>query len=167
MRQETINIYKYEELSEKARERALNNHVDADHDNNFLSEDLNELLLEELKENNIDVKEHLKLYYSLSHCQGDGLCFIGRFKFKGQDIEISHNSHYHHKHSTQSSLITEDYETQGDEEILTEFNELYMLICDKLETIGYEQIEYERSEENFKSLCEANEYEFTENGDMH
>jgi hypothetical protein len=35
----------------------------------------------------------------------------------------------------------------------------------KLEKSGYDEIEYQQSEANFKELCDGNNWEFLENGE--
>ena len=177
MRTEQIEIYKFEDLSEEAREKAIEDLREHNNNDNhyFLEEELNELLKEELDENNIKHYDDLKLYYSFSYSQGDGLCFIGNFRFKDFEFGIKHNSNYYHKNSTEIWFIDEFQEEDNLSEIVRqkaiekaeeEFKEIYSKICDKLEKIGYEAIEYENSEENLKELIEANEYEFLENGEQ-
>ena len=66
-------VYSYEELGEEAKERARQTISEAIVEQNFdyLDEDLLTILSEDydLKEDNI------KLHYSISYCQGDGLSF--------------------------------------------------------------------------------------------
>jgi len=163
-----IEIYEYDELSDDAKEKALSN-FNEHNEYDFLSDDLSEYLNVLLEENGI--KGDAKLFYSLSYSQGDGVCFEGYFEYKGISFNVKHdNGHYYHSNSV---YIDADFEDDGDdlkgdviEALENEFKEVYKEICDKIEKSGYSQIEYERGEENFKELCDANEYTFEKNGTM-
>jgi len=151
MEQKTIQVYKYEELSDDAKETALNSHIESN-DFDFLEESLTEYLKELLTEAKIDGEAELS--YSLSCCKGDGVSFTGNFEYKGVNISVTrNNSHYVHSNSV-------DIEAEA------EFKEIFKEICDKIEKVGYSEIEYQNSEESFKENCEANEYTFRENGEM-
>ena len=52
------------------------------------------------------------------------------------------------------------------DEAYNEFNELYDNICKKLERWGYEYIDDMTSEQSILEMIEANEYEFTSDGDI-
>lgn len=165
MKTKTINVYEYDELSEKAKEKVLN-HFRENNEFNFLSDELTESLKELLIDNKITFdKNTLKCYYSLSYCQGDGLCFIGDFTYKNINIKIKHNSHYYYAKSTDIIF----YNSEGKEvenKNTKHFINLYLVICKKLEDIGYKIIEEENSEEYIKELIKSNEYTFRENGEM-
>jgi hypothetical protein len=170
MIQKTINLYSYEELSEKAIEKALKQHIE-NNDFCFLKDDLTEQLKEKLKENNIKViHEDLTLRYSLSYCQGDGLSFIGTFEYKELTLKLKmgHLSNYYSHSNTidisaYNSISGDDVDNG---ETFEEFKIIFFKICSELEKAGYEIIEFENSEENFKELCELNNYTFKENGEM-
>jgi len=163
-----ISLYDYKELSDEAKVKALEKH-NADGEMYFLEDNLSEYLSELLKENNINSDDE-KLFYSLSYCQGDGVCFVGNFEYKGITFNVTHNHRYYHSNSP---TIEAEHADDGDElkndliDVLeAEFIEVYKEICDKIEKSGYEQIEYEHSEENFIDLCDANEYTFEADGNM-
>ena len=167
MKTQQINLYEFEELSEEAKVKALDNHNE-NNDYDFLSDDLTEYLSQLLEENGI--KGEAKLFYSLGYCQGDGVCFEGNFEFKGVNISVKHSGNYYHSNSVN---IEADFEDNGDElkndlieAVENDFKIVFKEICDKIEKTGYSQIEYENSEEAFKELCEANEYTFEANGEM-
>lgn len=164
MKTKTINVYEYEELSQKAKEKVLNDFREHN-DFYFLQEDLKELLKEKLQENKISFDESLKLYYSLSYCQGDGLCFIGDFEFKGINIKIKHNSRYYYAKST-NIYYFDDEGNEIENEKTKEFENIYLNICKELEKIGYEIIEDEQKEENIKDFFDANNITFRENGEI-
>ena len=57
---------------------------------------------------------------------------------------------------------------EAKDKAVDDFDEnIYVPLCLRAEKRGYEEIEYESSEEYFKEECEANEWEFLENGDMY
>lgn len=162
-----IEIYKYDELSEDAKQKALSDY-NQNNDYDFLSDDLNEYLKQLLEDNNI--KGDAKLFYSLSYCQGDGVCFEGNFEYKGIDFKIEHNNgHYYHNNSVNIYYDEDDEDDLKNdviESIYLEFKATFEDICDKIEKSGYSQIEYQDSEENFKEMCDANEYTFRASGEM-
>ena len=174
MKQKTIQLYDFEELSDEAKERALNDYNE-NNDYLFLEDYLNEYLNELLEEAEIKT-DNSKLFYSLGYCQGDGICFEGNFEYKGFNISVGHQGNYYHKNSVfievENPNDDEDDDLKTDlSEILTDeieakFQAIYNEICDKIEKAGYEEIEYNQSEENFKELCEANEYTFRATGEM-
>jgi len=43
---------------------------------------------------------------------------------------------------------------------------VYAAICKKIERAGYDEIEYQQSEEAFREVCEANGYTFEKDGRM-
>lgn len=157
----TISLYDYSELSEKAYLKAY--HAWYEHETdpmmqshmiNVLKDMLDEIGLE-YDEDSIDVR------YSLSYCQGDGLMFVGRLTYKGEEIEITHrNPHYCH-------MYTAEIET-GDlnSEDVDAFKALYQKVCKEMEQIGYDHIEHVTSQDSFKEACEANEWTFREDGTM-
>jgi hypothetical protein len=158
----TIKVYEYNDLNEKAKEKALN-WFRENNNYDFLSDDLEEDLKELLRVNKISFDESLKIYYSLSYSQGDGFCFEGDFEYKDYQINIKNSGHYSHKNSVNIEITKEDGE-DAKEEIYKEFKNIFDDICDELEKIGYSYIESENSEENFIEMSNANEYKFLEDG---
>lgn len=168
--QKEYKIYTFDELSQKAKDKARRDY-NAGVDYDYLKHLMNDRLEELLTENNIKETGNTKLYYSLSYCQGDGVCFEGSFEWNGLYIYIKHSGHYYHENSKTITIYKRVWnEADGietEEEQDTEaFNALYVKICKTLEKYGYECIEFEESEENFRETCEANEYTFLEDGEM-
>ena len=159
MKTTQINLYEFDELSEDAKSKALNNHNE-NNDYYFLEENLNEYLRQLLEDNGI--KGDAKLYYNLSYSQGDGVNFEGNFEYKNIYFDISQEGR------CIEAQFDEDDELKNDliEVIEQDFKEIYATICDSVKKIGYSEIEYEQSEENFKELCECNEYTFEIDGTM-
>lgn len=173
MKTKQINLYEYDELSDEAQRKALEDFVEHN-DYYFLEESLSEYLNQLLEENKVKVFDK-KVFYSLGNCQGDGLGFEGNFEFKGININVKHdNGHYYHKNSF--NIEVEEVEEDNDDlrtdtlEVLREgieedFKELYNNLCDIVEKSGYSEIEHENSEDAFKEYCENNEAFFKENGE--
>jgi hypothetical protein len=160
-----INVYEFDELSEKAKEKVINDFRN-NNDFPFLNEQLNEELKQQLEDNKINYS-NLKLFYSLSYCQGDGVVFTGDFIYKDFNVYVKTTGRYNHKYT--ASFIIEDKAT-GEEinniKIEEEFKNIFYSICDKIEKIGYSSIEYENSEEYIKESIKANEYYFRSNGEI-
>jgi hypothetical protein len=167
----TLELYSYDELSNEAQERALR---DWNEDNNdpFMQSHMINLLTEKLDERGIEYgraigEQDPDVRYSLAHCQGDGFMFEGGFKWDGYTVRVKHSGHYYHKYSRTMEIFDADGEevdpdSKGAQKIMDEYN----AICDEMETLGYDHIEWITSEENFREACEANEYTFEANGAM-
>ena len=69
---ETKNIYKYEELSEEAKETVKQWYLNDE----FMAQDFEETTLERLYE--LFKNSKLKVQFSLNSCQGDGLNIYGK-----------------------------------------------------------------------------------------
>jgi hypothetical protein len=174
MKTKTINLYTYNELEPKAKEKALSDWRD-DNDFFFLSDYLNNCLHELLEENGIkDDNDTSKpgtkptpVLYSLSYCQGDGAMFEGSFTWNGYSVTVKHVGRYYHYNSKNIEMFKIDDEgADVSSDIIIQFESIYKDICKELERNGYDFMECENSEETFISACEANEYTFLSNGKM-
>lgn len=168
MKIKKIKTYEFHELSSKAKERAKNQYYERE-DYEYLSDDLMEILKEQLKENDIELlnEKSLKIFYSLSNRQGDGLCFIGDFTFQNLEIEITHNARYYYANSTDINyynINSGDYVYEEDEKITRDFKGIYLDICQSLEDIVHEILEYRMSDNEFEEYCNANGCTFLEDG---
>ena len=170
----TYKVYKYEELSDKAKERALENHNDNDDLSFILPETLKNDLNYFLEENKIEELNNKHVHYSLNYCQGDGCCFVGTYRWKDYNIKIIYYGYYSYHRSVyfefENTAEIPDGWTEADQDAKmdedeTEFKYIYKDICLKLEKSGYNEIEYQQSETNFKELCDGNNWEFLENGE--
>lgn len=169
MKTKTINLYSFNELSKEAQEKARAEWA-SKNDYPFLNEWMTERLKDLLAEHKIK-SDDMKVYYSLSYCQGDGAMFTGEFIWKKYTIFITHSGHYHHSNSKSIEIhetnnlgidIGDDYEPK----VYADFEKIYQKICKELERYGYDLIETEDSMENFKEMCDANDYFFTMDGVM-
>lgn len=159
----TYKVYKIDELTEKAQEKARKQYND-DIEYPFLQANLRENIHEELKEAGYTELSTIIFLYSLSHCQGDGLMFEGTIADKkGNTYTIKHSGHYYHERST----TIEARNKKGDYLDHTKWNEsFYVPLCNKIAQRGYDEIEWLTSMENFIETCEANEYVFLEDGTL-
>jgi hypothetical protein len=157
MRQVQEKVYSYKELCPVAKNRALYNyrkHIDSDDLKNELMAELKGLLelcgLRQLRP--------IEIFYSLSHCQGDGLCFIGSFEFNNYEVLVEHhNNHYCHSNSVTITITDKDACNDAPEKTYDEFKTTYEKLCSHLEKRGYEIIDQE-DESNLEGL------EFYEDG---
>lgn len=161
-----MKIYEYEELSQKAKDKVLSNFRD-NSDSDILSDCLNESLKYLLEKKKIKELQGLKLYYSLNYCQGNGLCFIGEFDWKRYKVFIKHTSNYYHSNSTTIDLMNKKGDYVGETKDHEAFKKLYKEICKTLEDEGYNQIEYDNSEESIKETIDINEYMFYADGTIY
>lgn len=164
METKSINIYTFEELTDKAKEKALNNYRE-NNDMYFLSDDLYYHLDEKLKENNIKPLNKLKHYFSLSYCQGDGYVFLGKFQYKNYNVVIEHRGNYYH-YNSKSFYISDEEGNEANQNIYDEFNDLFVSICKQIEKIGYSIIEEENNENNIIEVFKEREYLFLSNGEV-
>lgn len=177
----TYNVYKLEELTPKAQEKARAKWAESN-EYYFLSDYLNERLHELLEEKGIkDLNDTSKagtrptqVLYSLGYSQGDGACFRGEFLFTYENVEytaiVTHSSRYYHAKSVDITILRDGSEvdatgyTWGDAEEY--FKNIYEDICTELEAEGYNYMEYEDSMERFQEVCDGHEYMFLEDGTM-
>lgn len=161
----TINkkIYKFDELSDKAKEKARDWYREAD-DLPMLSDYLDSQLEEALAHNKITADKPPKISYSLGYCQGDGAMFEGVVHWGKFTAKIKHSGHYYHYNSKEIDLTVTENGEEAEEVEYAAFNELYISICRELEREGYNYIEEERSAERVDENIIANDYEFDEDG---
>jgi hypothetical protein len=182
-----FKVFEFKELSNEIKDKVIEKHYNNE-DYPFLEDDLKEEL------NYIDDKkvfQDVKLQYSLSCCQGDGLCFDSKIDLKAflsdyslkesvkralQDYIyniITKNSNNHYCYASKNQI---DFEYNGSEDkkhienvwqnVFEDIKTYYMDICSKLEKYGYSILEYRMNYNEFQEYCESNEYEFLENGSM-
>lgn len=188
MKQKTINLYKFEELTPEQQENVINN-------NRFINDDDfelyagDELCMGEIWESGfIDAQPH----YSLSYSQGDGACFdCNEFDFDLllKDWEHPHKkwilniikdhyqgyikSNYYGNYYSHSKTRYFDIEARFDclnmhieraiQKAISHIENLRYNLAEKLTKQLYNDLEYLRSDEVVKDCLISNEYYF--NGD--
>ncbi len=187
---QTVKIYKFDELSEEAKGRAINYHLE------IMGYD-QELWLEMCK----DELETIgfidpELSYSLLRSQGDGAAFKADFdheklidyvckdnqKLKKQLLRLLKvtdfdfdfiQTNYHYTHENTYHIEGSIYwVAEGNYPLISTLlglyvdllNDLKIELCEKFKKSGYEEIKNQNSDEYMSDLCEANGYEFLENG---
>lgn len=193
MRQHTIITYSYNELNEKAKEKAHNKVEEIMTDLNFayFEEDCLDVLKSEYDLQNVNVQ------YSLSYCQSDGICFdcenlllskyirdkilhdldekgkaIFDMLLKSENMIIySKNNSTHDCCASYSDVDYHYYGCNDAEEnfiyktLLPLIQDIYLSICDKLKKNGYDC--YEISNEQFDDFIEFSQYKFLEDGTIY
>ena len=184
MRIVNVNVYEFNELSSEVQKKVIDRYRDSYVD---IEDAMNIEFI-----NYVGYLD-LKLSYSLSCCQGDGVSFSGEVTGKEEvnklanlvyggkvprkilrlinwgiiiDVQfVRNNSHYVHKYTVATNVIVDgDYQNIA-EEFEVAINHWYSNICDALETYGYNTIDFMRSDDYVRECIIANDLEFTENGD--
>ena len=185
----TINAYSFSELDETARQEAKNNVALKVREPVLFSEDLREVLREDLG------LYYLRTYYSLSHCQGDGLCLYGiitfeelfdnlkfrKIAFKGihhkqiqsisnelQYIDFKHKGRYYYANSVYIGSCENNPTDRQEaiiEKVIKNVKSWYFSFCKEWENRGYEYF-YEIFDEDMELICSEYDYLFTENGEL-
>ena len=154
-------VYEFKELSREAKDKAIEEWYEHE-DYPFLEENLNELLIEKLKEHEATITDP-KVFYSLSYSQGDGAMFEGYVLWRGNGFSVRQAGHYYHYNS---KTIECDDDNLPDNGIETFNEQVYKPVCHALTKAGYAEIEYRMNDDEFQEHCEANDYQFLENGKM-
>lgn len=185
MRTKTVNVYTYGELSQTAKDKVKQWLDDGD------SFALTESLESDLSDHH--GIPNAELSYSLGYCQGDGVSFTG--SWSGEELKdilskvydgkvplkmrlLSNNltiefrrrsHHYYHAYTIEvyfDSYVYSDRLAEYIDEQCKIIDYWRISICKDLEKTGYAEIEYRNSEEAMEETCEADGYEFYENGDL-
>lgn len=193
------NVYRYDELCEEAKERVKQWFLDDDLRGELFTEDVEESL------NYWFPNSDLKVQWSLSSCQGDGvnvygslnpfdfLDFVQKGKWKQMntltekemrtirayakdlDVLLPCNRRYTYCYARfvdADEWIGELYDAYFrciKEDVIRKFFKLvvdvFEKMCSEYESSGYDYL-YEMADEEVREMCEANEYEFYENGEI-
>lgn len=186
MRTIETQVYKFSELSKEAKEEAIKKYYERE-DYPLLTTDL----LESLKElDTLNIFSDIKMQYSLSYCQGDGLSFeadidlmawLKARNMKTSVVDAVYNSieqiqsvgntgRYCYANDSQIEIEIDGQTPKRIyklcEQIRDEIAEYYMDICHKLEKEGYGMIEYRMKDEDFSDFSDSNDYEYTVDGKL-
>jgi len=167
MREVKINVYDFKELDKKVQDKVIQKFRNEE-EFDMLSEVLHNELATISVEFGFKPVGKVDLNYSLSNCQGDGVCFMGEFLYEkdNQKLFIKKNSHrYSHYNTVDITIIDlSTGEEVNDELEYNAFKEMYKEMCDKLEKSGYDYIEDVIKEENIIVMINSNEFEFYKDG---
>ena len=148
----------FDALSDEAKEKAREWYK-SHNDYPFLEEEMRELILSEFEELGYTV-EGIKVAYSLSYSQGDGASFEATLTKDGKKWNVERtNNRYCHEYTMDIRLVTDDGEVE-DESMANLCREIAV----KAKKAGYEEIEYQDSDEAVDESIMANEYTFTLEG---
>lgn len=193
MRQEQINVYKFDELSEEGKETAMERFRELDYEwyeNVYYdTKEIGKIL-------GIDIEN---IYFSHMYCQGSGACFEGEYSYKkgalkdlkayapqdeelhqiGKDLQeaqrkyfylltakVKHSGHYYHENCTEievSSPKRDYYDYVQDSGIEEALRDFMKWIM----KILYTEYEYLTSDEAIIETIQANEYEFDVDGNLY
>ncbi len=183
-------IYTYDELDDSAKDRARE--IIGSWNAEWEGDNLTDYFAEFLAEQGFPSD---KIGYSLGHSQGDGVAFYGSINLDVWFAANSRKTYYrtlrnynpwaridsnswHYSHAyTMSVTVESDYDYSSNPKVGENRERLLAELCDeleesvrdmshKLEKWGYEAIEYCYSDEAVRENCEANEYRFTEEGEI-
>lgn len=154
MKDYIITRYSFDELSEEAKEQAITTRQEqaSREDISWLLEECLTDSLYQILGTNSSADIDLKLYFSLSYSQGDGVALEGRItRAAAPNLSwptgaaygyIKHSGHYYHEQSFTLSLCDDEGEEIEDSPIMLE--ELRG-ICRKLAREGYGIMESDQS----------------------
>lgn len=163
MRTIETKVYTFDELDEKAKDKARTWWKECN-DYPFLSEAMHEEAGELLKKAHIKAETY-STYYSLGYCQGDGAMIALSGTWKSWNVSVKQVGIYSHERSTDITLTSTKTGDYAPEKTAKDFEEnLYIPLCKKLRDYGYALIEEENSDEYVEGTILANEYTFTIDG---
>ena len=180
---DTYQIYNFDELSDKAKKIA---HMEFNSFNNIDYSFIIDYCIEQLLFLGFDIDE---IYFTLCDSQGDGACFVGKYISKKIEFNNSINIelveiikclnnifeettsisatiyHYGFYYNDTCWRISwhDDILSKQDSSIRKLIKQLMVWIYSQLEI----EYRYNNSIEYFKIVCNNNEYEFRENGEMY
>jgi hypothetical protein len=160
MKEKTIKLYEFKELAPEIQKIVIDQ-FKSEEEFYFLKDDLTDYITEKIT--NLGYTIHnLKLYYSLTNCQGDGVMFEATLEKDNVSYIITQSGHYYHYNSKIINIYNEEGDTIED----NGFNDLYISWCRDLEKYGYAIIEDTLRDEVIIENIEANEYYFRANGEI-
>lgn len=190
---DTYNVYKFDELNDKAKEKARDWYREVD-DFSFYAECAIEDAKDCAKVLGINID---KVYYSGFSSQGDGACFVGSYSFtkdclkniknhapkdktlhdiarRMRDLakvfngkpgaKVSHRGHYYHAFCTDISVYDVENDYHIDENHVEELKDILRDFMHWIYRRLEAEYDYQNSDEAVDESIEANEYEFLEDG---
>jgi hypothetical protein len=188
-----IQLYKFDELSDESRQNAIEMQRNSKY--NIYLDSFNDNAHEQIIDAGFRGK--IKLQYSLSYCQGDGLSFscdyfdklndlfieiLGEGKQKTIDCLINNcsfkmentNNRYYFASKNDLDFYLDNYYVKSQsnidlviEKVKEKLEDLYIDLCKSLEKQGYNEIDYQNSDEYISEMLISNDYDFTKNGVMY
>jgi hypothetical protein len=189
----TKTVFTLDELSDAARQNALekmstwiHEWIEPDQITEYLNGELLTMLtgecVGEISSKELTKRTGLKMEWSLSHCQGDGVAIYGTLyaadapKLEWHNADVArltrneYGTYYSHYNTFSVEAFGEDdnlNHTTLDGDTGEAITEQLRDICKQLARLGYEQIENLTNEEAIREHLEWSEpRRFTENGDI-
>lgn len=194
MIQKTINLYSFDELSEDAQQKAIEDYRNADLD---CFSDLVEFIIDDFiticKIIGIDLRNKNPIFYSVGYCQSDFASFFGTYEYnKGAYKALKHyapmdtilldyvkqlqalQSKYFYgltvtiDSTPRNNMQIETYDKNDNnrKELDSEFDDIFSGIAHNLYISLRNELDYVNSNEYIIELITANEYTFTSDGKM-
>jgi hypothetical protein len=164
MKTKTINLYQFSELSESAKQKAIENLWDVNVSEDWwlqTYEDAEEIKLK-IKEFDIDRASYVKAEFMISAPETAELIKIGHGKecetHKTSTTFLNALNELTSKHSDINDVSEEDIEELEDEFLKS--------LCEDYRIMLTQNYEYYTSKEAIIETIEANEYDFDENGNL-
>jgi hypothetical protein len=170
-----INLYKFSELSEAAKQKALDKLYDINVDHNWWEFTYDDAEDVGLKLTGFDLDRNLhctgEFYYNAEECAELILKKHGEMcqTFKTAQQYISDKSELVEKYSdgVQTNIVTEENEYDFDQDCDELENEFLESILEDYAHVLQNEYEYLTSEAAIIETIEANDYDFTENGKLY
>lgn len=175
MRTETINIYKFDELSEAAQQKAIENLHDINVDHEWWDCTYDDAMNIGIKITSFDLGRAHSITGELQHSLNESCDLI--LKNHGEDCKTTAIAK---RYLAQWSDLVEQYSDGVNKDTVLEENEQeFDDYADEMEhefradilweyfNILEREYEYLTSEEGIKETIKSNEYEFTESGEMY
>jgi len=184
-----IEVYEFDELSPKAKEKAITTYRHAGYAWDQSDTDmLTEFFQDELRALGLPTED---IRWRISYSQGDGVAFYGEFdleeyllkhKLKSKypalakiadevKMDIQKVGPHMYDHWNTMRVISDvlgtgltDREQAELDDLEELINEEIQKVSKKLEAAGYAEIEYKEGDENIAEIFRANDYEFDVNG---
>lgn len=192
----SLNLYKFNELTTEAKEKAINDFRETQYENICLDM-FSDCAYDQIKDAGFEGK--IKLQYSLGYSQGDGLSFscdylnsdilnslfvdiLGTGKQKTIDTIINNCSFSNSGNSGRYCYASSgdidfclDHYSNNDllnvfsivEEVKEKIQNIYIDLCNELEKQGYDEIEFQNSDEYIIETIECNDYDFLIDGSIY
>lgn len=183
MRTIMIELYNFDDLDSKARERAMDQVAEYIDLREPIADDLTEMFQDELMTIGYPASD---VAWRLSNCQGDGVAFYGRLdssqlrilrdrlmpELPDSEIELLEmnieqtNSYYHHYNTMGLSYTYHGGMCEAIEQFVKNVKDDIVDVSKRLEREGYETLEYNKLEEAMLDYAESKQMEFTQDGDI-
>ena len=165
MKTTTVKTYDFEELGEEAKSKACEWYRSIN-EYDFLKDSLENDLALRLEEQGLSYSE-IRVFYSLSYCQGDGVMFeADGLEWEGYTVNVKHGGRYYHENSGEYTFYDKDGEEYWTEGLKAKFHAWYAPLCESLARFGYDEIEYENRDEVIGEYLQDSSHQFLEDGTL-